>query len=157
MTNQLDTTQRRVRTLAILARGSRSRGEIIDGTTLSLSTYTDFETGTRWPRSATLRRIESALGWKPGIIDEVTASDIEPDLIGLEHMKGHEALVNTRPELRSYTDQELLDELRQRASERNVNVQVTRDMFDSIERGELDLAASRDLGAGIHKGDLPDE
>lgn len=157
MTNQLDTTQRRVRTLATLARGSRSRGEIIDGTTLSLSTYTDFETGTRWPRAATLRRIEGALGWKSGIIDEVLALDLEPELIGLAHMRGQAPLVNTRPELRSYSERELLDELRRRSIEKNVNVQATRDMFDSIERGDLDLAASRDLGLGINKGDLPDE
>lgn len=157
MSNQLDTTQRRIRTLATLARGSRSRGEIIDGTTLSLSTFTDFETGSRWPRAATLRRIESALGWKSGIVDEVIASGVQPELIGLEHLEGREPLVNTSRGLKSYTDQEMLDELRRRAVERNVNVQATREMFESVERGDLDLAASRDLGAGIHKGDLPQE
>lgn len=157
MVNQLNTTQQRVRTLATLARGTRSRGDVIEGTTLSLSTYTDFETGTRWPRSATLRRIEKALGWKAGVIDEVLASGSEAELIGLEHLEGREPLIDTPRGLRSYTDAEMLSELSRRANERRMNSQATRAMFEDIERGDLDLAASRDLGSGIHKGDLPNE
>lgn len=157
MTNQLDTTRDRVRALAIITRGSRSRGDVIDGTDLSLSTYSDFETGARWPRAATLRRIEDALGWATGIIDEVLASGVEAELVGIEHMTGRAPLVNTRAGIRSYTEAEIYAELMRRAAERNVNLQVTREMFESIERGDLDLAASRDLGKGVNKGDLPDE
>lgn len=157
MTSQLDATQHRVRALATLSRGSKSRGELIEGTTLSLSTYTDFETGTRWPRAATLRRIESALGWKPGVIDEATSSTMEPELIGIEHMKGIEPVTSTPRGLRSYTDAEMLKELSRRDRERRAAAKASREMFESIERGDLDLAASRDLGEGIRKGDLPDE
>lgn len=157
MNDQLDATQDRVRTLSIVSRGIRSRKETIADTGISLSTFSDFETGGRWPRAATLRKIEAALGWRHGVIDEVIASGIAPDLIDVEMMRGNERVTATPKGLRAYTDREMLQELMRRSAERVQTQSTVTDMFAAIERGDLDLAASKDLGRGIGKGDLPIE
>lgn len=155
MNEQLDTTRNRIRTLATVGRGSRSREELIADSPVNLSTYSDFETGKRWPRAITLRRIEEILGWKGGVIDEALNSGMEPELMMLGHMKGAEPISESPRGLRSYTDRELLQELTRRSVERDQAVENSQDLFARIERGDFDLAASRDLGDGIGKGDLP--
>lgn len=155
MNEQLDTTRNRIRTLAIVARGSRSREELIAGSPVNLSTYSDFETGKRWPRAITLRRIEEMLGWKEGVIDEAVNSGINAELLELHHMRGTEPITEAPRGLRSYTTRELLQELTRRTVESQQAQESTQDMWARIERGDLDLAASRDLGTGISKGDLP--
>lgn len=157
MNAQLDTTRNRVRGLAIISRGARSREDLLDGSSISLSTYADFEAGKRWPRSVTLRRIEEQLGWKNGVIDEFISSGMEPALVGLEHMRGEVAFVTPASGLRSYTESELLQELARRSVERSESSHQVAQMFADIERGDLDLAASKNLGKGIGKGDLPEE
>lgn len=156
MNAQLDTTRNRVRALAVISRGTRSREEMLEGSGISLSTYTDFETGKRWPRSVTLRRIEKQLGWNNGVIDEFITSGMEPALVGLEHMRGEAAFTSPAAGLRGYTEAELFQELARRSAERAEASEQTSRMFAEIEKGDLDLAASRDLGEGIQKGDLPD-
>lgn len=156
MNAQLDTTRNRVRALAVITRGTRSREDLLTGSGISLSTYTDFETGKRWPRSVTLRKIEKQLGWKNGVIDEFLTSGMEPSMVGLEHMRGEAAFTSPAAGLRAYTEDELLQELARRNAERVETSKQVSQMFADIEKGDLDLAASRDLGEGIRKGDLPD-
>lgn len=156
MNAQLDTTRNRVRALALISRGTKSREELLEGSGISLSTYTDFETGKRWPRAVTLRRIEEVLGWKNGAIDEFIASGMEPSLVGAEHMRGETPFQAPATGLRAYTDAEMLQELARRAAERGEAAERTRDMFADIERGDYDLAASESLGEGVKKGELPD-
>lgn len=155
MNEQLDTTRNRIRTLATVARGSRSREELIADSPVNLSTYSDFETGKRWPRAITLRRIEEMLGWKAGVIDEALNSGIKAELLEMNHMLGAEPITEAPRGLRSYTTRELLQELTRRAIESQQAQEATHDMFARIEQSDLGLAASRDMGAGINKGDLP--
>lgn len=157
MNEQLDTTRNRIRTLAIVARGSRSREELIADSPVNLSTYSDFETGRRWPRSITLRRIEKILDWKPGSIDEAVSSGIKAELLEMSHLRGGQPITEAPRGLRSYTTRELLQELTRRSIEDQQAQEETSEMFSRLEREDLDLAASRDLGRGISKGDLPAE
>lgn len=163
MTNQLEATRARIATLAKVERGTVSRDELIAGTDLSRSSVADFETGLRWPRSSTLRRLEGALGWPEGIIDEALASEMGESLT-LDHLRGkvrmgHEADSG----LSTYTDADLLKELERRTKERQAIQDSNRELFAKIESGELDvttlldLAASKDLGKGVKKGQLPND
>lgn len=157
MNEQLDTTRNRVRTLATIARGGRSREELIADSPVNLSTYSDFETGKRWPRAITLRRIEEILGWKSGSIDEVVNSGLSAELIEMDHLRGTLPITEAPRGLRAYTTRELLQELTRRTLEDQQAQEETAAMFARLEREDLDLAASRDLGDGIGKGDLPAE
>lgn len=89
MSNQLDTTRDRIRTLAKTARGSAGRKGVFDAKFgISFNTYANFESGKTWPRASTLRSIEQMLNWKDGAIDEAMAAGMEPALITMAHMRG---------------------------------------------------------------------
>lgn len=89
MSNQLDTTRDRIRTLAKTARGSSGRLDVYDGKYgISFNTYANFESGKTWPRAATLRGIEEMLGWKTGSIDDAITSGMPANQITLAHMRG---------------------------------------------------------------------
>lgn len=89
MSNQLHTTQDRVRALAKTARGSSGRKDVWDEKFgISFNTYANFESGKTWPRSDTLRGIEKMLGWKDGAIDEALTSGMAAGQITLAHMRG---------------------------------------------------------------------
>ncbi|MBM7847512.1 hypothetical protein [Arthrobacter roseus] len=138
MSNQVEPTRRRLIALARTERGSRTRNEVwagIEG--LAFNTYANFESGKSWPRSSSLRRIEEVLGWKTGAIDEALASDMEPALITVAHMRGSEPFVVSTSSIQGYSDSDLLHEMMRRAAARE----------------RYDLAASDELG-GISKGDV---
>lgn len=138
MSNQLEPTRSRVVALAKAERGSRTRHQVFgDEDEMSFNTYANFESGHSWPRSASLRRIEAILGWKPGAIDEALASEIEPALIELEHMRGNKPFMIPTGSIREYSDAELLQEMMRRTAERE----------------RYGLAASGDLG-GVGKDEI---
>ncbi|MEZ2373083.1 hypothetical protein [Arthrobacter sp. RCC_34] len=159
MQTQLDSTRNRIRALAISARGTRTREQLIQDSPVNMSTYADFETGKRWPRAVTLRRIEELLGWKSGVIDEAMASGIEPELLELEHMAGGKTMSSTPRTLRGYSDMELLSELVRRTSEREAMRLPGSDYRgpDYLTQDDYDIAASNSLGEGIRKGEYPVE
>ncbi|MGP5394952.1 hypothetical protein [Arthrobacter rhombi] len=125
MTDQLEAIKDRIATLAIIARGSRSRERLIEVVGMNLSTYSDFETRKRWPRAINLRRIEKALQWTHGAIDEALASGLNPQQLNLEHLQGTAKFTISSPEqeeshtrtptLRDYSSAELAFELVRRA------------------------------------------
>lgn len=106
---------------------------------MSFNTYANFESGHSWPRSSSLRRIEAILGWKAGAIDEALASEMEPALIELDHMRGLRPFMVPTGSIREYSDTELLQEMMRRAA--------TRERYG--------LAASDDLG-GIESHEVGD-
>lgn len=63
---------------AMAARGWNVR-DLANRASIDAATAGDFLAGTRWPRTATRGRIESALGWAPGTISQVAAGGRAPD------------------------------------------------------------------------------
>lgn len=84
-----DPSKRKIALLAKKSRGNRPRHEIYeapDGP--SRSAYTHFENLNTWPRAATMEKIEGSLGWKPGVVNEVLSSGLEPKSITLSILRG---------------------------------------------------------------------
>src|SRR5699024_7155687 len=107
MSNQLNATQRKIVSLAKLQRGSQTRVEFFgDEAGISFSTYANFESGTRWPRTGNLRVLEDMLGWKPGVIDEALSSSMDPGSITLSHMKGSKSFSSARPTIQDFSNEE---------------------------------------------------
>ncbi|NKG21049.1 hypothetical protein [Paeniglutamicibacter terrestris] len=131
--SKLDTTQSRIAELARLERGRRSRDTMVAGEDLHRSVYQDFEAGNRWPRSATLTKIESVLGWPDGIIEAVCKSGIPADRLSLGHMRGELALTPGANKLSGFTTPELLQELAVRAALDSQGGQAARDLFERLE------------------------
>lgn len=137
MENHLKATQERIVALARTERGQRTRQEVFgDEQDISFNSYANFESGSTWPRAATLRRIEAILGWVDGAIDSAMASGMEPATIQLSHMRGEEPFALPTGALQTFSEAELLQELARRAAQRE----------------RFGLAASDDLG-GVGKHD----
>src|SRR5690625_3241107 len=137
MSNQLNATQRKIIALAKLERGSRSRKEFFGTESrISFNTYANFESGNRWPRTGNLRVIEGVLGWKPGIIDEVTASNVAAGRLTLAHMHGVQSL-GGKVSIQDFSNAEFFADLPRRLKE-------VESLVHKLEN--YTLAASDDLG-----------
>lgn len=137
MTTQLEATKKRIAVLARETRGVRTREDLLGDSGVYMTTYADFENGDRWPRAATLRKLEAVLGWVDTSIDQALMSGMPAPLITTAHMRGDESWTAPVAPLRAYTDAELVQELAARYAER----EHTQDR----NQAKWDLAASRDL------------
>lgn len=146
MSTQLDTTQRKIVALSKLQRGHRTRKDIFgDEDRIGFNTYANFEAGESWPRSRNMRVIEEILGWKPGIIDEVMASEMPAGDLTLAHMNGVQPL-RGGASIRDFSDAEYFADLPRRINR----------VEDLLERlNQFTLAASDDLG-GIEPDQIED-
>jgi hypothetical protein len=108
--------QRKITQLAIQARGTRSRPEIVqilDG--MSLNSYYNFENNRVWPQAGNLRKIENAYGWQSGILTELTAADIDPDTVTIETLEhGLGSVRKAVSRASQLSDEELMFELMRR-------------------------------------------
>lgn len=143
MNTQVEAIKDRIAALAMVERGSRSRETIIEGADLNLSTYSDFETRKRWPRAINLRRIEAALDWANGAIDEAVASGMVPAMITLAHMRGEDDFVDHRPALSEYTSWELAAELVRRTELVQSNEVVLDEALDASLDEEVPKVRAR--------------
>jgi hypothetical protein len=125
----------------------------------------DFEFAKRWPRTATLRKFETALGWKFGITEDMLTTNRAASSIMLEDLDdpaieregGGQAILAHVP------TQELLEELIFRLGElqrRGVMVPTREDLYGHRLRGksaptaaDFDLAASDDHVEGEDDND----
>lgn len=78
-------TQAREAVRRAMAEQGLNNADITRATKLDKSTVGDFLGGERWPRPATLVRIDEALGWSPGTIDGIARGVISPDVGGVEN------------------------------------------------------------------------
>jgi len=124
-------------TLAKIERGSATRQDFFgDESRISFGTYSNFESGSRWPRPGNLRVIEDLLGWKPGVIDEALASGLAAGDLTLDHMRGKRSF-GARMSIQDFTNQEFFADLPRRVKE-------IEDLAYKLET--YTLAASDDLG-----------
>lgn len=141
MQTQLDATRKQIILLAKRQRGAKSREEFFgefDG--ISFNTYANFEAGSAWPRHRSLAHIETLLGWREGIIEEIESAQIEPATLTLAHMRGELPLADGASSLADYPLDDILAEVRRRYAEAD----------------KYRLAASRGGDDDIKPGDLPD-
>lgn len=140
----------RIRTLAKIERGQRTRKEMYgDGHGVSFNTYENFEMGKNWPQATSLRKIEHLLGWNNGVIDEALEAGLEPAQLTLDHMHGIKQFRHAPAELRGFADSELMLEMERRMAERKRIADTTKRMFD--------LLAAREGIENIDFDQLPDE
>lgn len=79
------------------------------------STIRDFEQGRRVPNTLTLRRLEKALEWRPGAIDEILASTTrKASSVMMEDLDLYDAETEPRVLLGRVSLDDLIDELQKR-------------------------------------------
>lgn len=148
MSNQLNPIQRKIARLATLSRGQRTRDQLLDEAPgISKNTYSNFESGSTWPRPATRRAIEELHGWKPGIIDDALDSGIHPSKLTLAHMRGEKSF-GGRTSIQDFSNDEFFADLPRRVKE-------IEDLAKQLRQHSYTYAASDDLG-GIEPDQLED-
>ena len=110
----------------------------------------DFEFAKRWPRTATLRKFEAALGWKHGVTEQVLLSDRAASSIELEDLDNPAVIqpAGGSIALAGISTAELLAELVRRNS-----AQVKAAAAPAAEQHHFDLAASDDHVEGEDDND----
>jgi transcriptional regulator with XRE-family HTH domain len=110
----------------------------------------DFEFARRWPRTATLRKFEDALGWKPFITEDILGSSRRASSIELEDLDDVDVVAPERGSvpLRGVPTAELLAELGRRFARVEAAVAHAEPV-----RADYDLASSDDHVEGEDERD----
>jgi len=120
------------------------------------SSVMDFEFAKRWPREATLRKFEAALGWKAFVTDEILASGQRASSIEMKDLDDPavERDSNGTAVLRQFSTTQLLEELILRLGELKAReVAKSAGLGASTEQHHFDLAASDDHVEGEDEND----